>query len=123
VVRLVSQGSITSWSGNIVLQQSLEPTGDDNWTDVAWATVTSLSPTLITLAAGGNGNAFVQRATGANPSPATGSNPCPPGARIRFVGKASLVTSSSSSSSPSGSPGKVTPAILATIKWKAVAQR
>lgn len=77
--------------------------GDNVWYDVAWAQWAVVAGQGNFLICGGvaGANAFQQtRAVGAAPG-SSGSNQCPLGGRIRFVGKWTG-SSSSSSSSPGG---------------------
>ena len=119
VVRLVVNGLITGSNFYIVMQADL---GDGVWYDVAWAvsTLGQGSATFV-LSGGGVGsvnNAFAQtRQAGAFPAPqAVGSNAVPIGGRIRFVGKATLISGSSSVAG-------TTPQVLTTITYKLMTPR
>jgi hypothetical protein len=85
----------------VVLQSDL---GDGNWFDLAWCVWTGVTTSAnFLLSAGvGGANAFQQsRAVGTAPS-GSGSNQCPLGGRVRFVGKSALTGTPASSSGSSG---------------------
>lgn len=110
-VELSIAGTFTANTTYVVLQTDL---GDGVWFDLAWCVWSALTGSAnFLLSAGATGaNAFQQtRAVGTAPA-SNGSNQCPLGGRIRFVGKSSLTQSSSSSGSP-GNPG-----VTVTIKYK-----
>ena len=83
--------------------------GDGNWLDLSWATFTAIggSTGRFVLAAGAfAANSFQQvRQPGTPPSPANGSNSCPLGGRLRFVGQTNATASGSSASSGPGGNG------------------
>ncbi len=126
-VAFSAQGGVSAISVCYVVMQTDQ--GDGNWVDLAWCNLTSLpgaSPTVFWLSAGldaTNGVFASVRAVGTTPTPSNSSNAIALGARLRFVGKAS-VSGSSSSSSPSSSAGPgVTPGILVTIRYRPVSPR
>ena len=95
---------LTDQASYVILQSD---NGDGNWLDLSWATFTAIggSTGRFVLAAGAfAANSFQQvRQPGTPPSPANGSNSCPLGGRLRFVGQTNATTSGSSASSgPSG---------------------
>lgn len=99
VIKLTINGLITGNTAYVVLQTDL---GDDTWIDVAWIVwVGGQGTATFVICGGGLGamnNAFQQsRNAGQPPTPqAAGSNAVPLGGRVRFVGKATLVSGSSS---------------------------
>ncbi len=112
-IELSVTGGPASNASYVVLQTDL---GDGVWYDLAWCiwTGTTGSANFLLSAGVGGANVFQQtRAVGTSPS-SSSSNQCPLGARIRFVGKATLGAGGSSSS---GSPGAA-PIVAATIKYK-----
>ena len=125
-VAFSTQGSVPGISACYVVMQTDQ--GDGNWADLAWCNLTSVpgaNPTVFWLSAGldaTNGVFQQSRTQGTTPTPANSSNAIALGARLRFVGKASLSSGSSSSSSSSGAPA-VTPAILVTIRYRPVSPR
>ena len=114
VIQLSINGFITGNSTYVVMQTDL---GDGTWIDVAWLFWNQVqgSATFV-LCGGGLGamnNAFQQsRNSGQVPQPqANGSNAVPLGGRVRFVGKTTMTSGSSSA------PG-VSTAVSATITFK-----
>lgn len=126
VVQLSLQGAIGSQSSYVVMQTDL---GDDVWIDVAWLSWSSGPTGTATFVLSGGvagANSFQQsRSVGTAPSPPNDARQFPMGGRLRFVGKATITASSSSSSSSARSSGApaVTPAVLATIKYKQLGLR
>jgi hypothetical protein len=121
-VELVVSGNPGSNSSYVVLQTDL---GDGVWYDLAWCLLTSVNngAANFLLAAGvGGANSFQQTRTVGTAPAGNGSNQCPLGARVRFVGKSSLGSGSSSSSSSSGSPGNPLQ-VTAKIVYKIVGLR
>lgn len=123
-VELSVVGNPANNSAYVILQTDL---GDGVWYDLAWCvwTGTTGSANFLLSAGVGGANSFQQsRAVGTAPA-GNGSNQCPLGARVRFVGKATLTAGSStpgtfdssSSSSGAGTPAAV-PTVTATIKYK-----
>lgn len=114
VVKLTINGLITGSNAYVVLQTDL---GDGTWIDVAWVVWTGGQGTATFVLCGGGlgamNNAFQQaRQAGQPPNPqAAGSNAVPLGGRVQFVGKATLISGSSSV------PG-TTPQVLATITYR-----
>jgi hypothetical protein len=119
VVTLTAQGAMSNQTTYIVMQTALS---DGTWIDLAWCTWTGTSGSVTFVLSGGaaGANAFQQRVAGVSPAPALGSNQCPLGGQIRFVGKSSQGSSSSSSSA---GPAAVTPAVLASIVFKLLGLR
>lgn len=113
VVSLTINGLIVGNNAYVVLQTDL----NDTWVDLAWLVATHSQGTARwVLCAGGCGtinNSFQQsRGVGAFPTPQTvGSNQAPLGSRIRFVGKATLISGSSSIAG-------TTPQVLANILYR-----
>lgn len=114
VVKLTINGLIVGNNSYVFLQTDL---GDGTWIDVAWLVTTHGQGTrTFVLCGGGLGamnNAFEQsRQVGQFPQPqAPSSNAVPLGGRCRFVGRATLI---SGSSSIAGS----TPQVLTTITYR-----
>lgn len=114
IVKLTINGLIVGSNAYVVMQTDL---GDGTWIDVAWlVSIHSQGTATFVLCGGGLGamnNAFQQsRAAGAFPQPqAAGSNAVPLGGRVRFVGRATLISGSSSVAG-------TTPQVLATITYK-----
>ena len=125
-VAFTQQGPITGITTCYVVMQT--DWGDGNWVDAAWCNLTALpgaNPAVFTLFIGldATNGAFQQtRAQGTAPTPANSGNTIALGARIRFVGKATVQSSSSSSSSSSGAPG-VQAGILVTIRHRVLPAR
>ena len=114
VVKLVINGLIVGNLAYVIMQTDL---GDGTWIDVAWLVSTGgQGASTFVLCGGGLGqmnNAFaVTRTVGSPPTPqAAGSNVVPLGGRVRFVGKATLVSGSSSVAG-------TTPQVLTTITYR-----
>ena len=114
VVTLVINGLITGSNAYVVLQTDL---GDGAWIDVAWLVWTGGQGTATFVLCGGGlgamNNAFQQvRQPGQFPVvQAVGSNAVPLGGRVRFVGKATLISGSSSIAG-------TTPQVLTTITYR-----
>lgn len=114
VVKLTVNGLITGNNSYIVMQTDL---GDGTWIDVAWIVSTLGQGTQTFVICGGGlgamNNAFQQsRNSGQPPTPqAAGSNAVPLGGRVRFVGKATLISGSSSVAG-------TTPQVLTNITYK-----
>lgn len=119
IVQLTIVGSFSANSTYIVAQTDM---GDGVWIDVAWLVWTATTPqTAIFALSGGvaGANSFQQtRAAGTAPA-SNGANQIPLGGRLRFVGKASLTSSGSSSSSSGGA----IPGVTATITVKQLGLR
>ena len=116
-VELSIQGSVNSNTAYVVLQTDV---GDGIWYDVAWCSWNGTTGQVNFALCGGafTCNSFQQRASGTAPA-GNNANQISLGGRIRFVGKASVTGSSSSSSSGPG----VTPAVLCTIRYKIMGLR
>ncbi len=120
VVQFTRRGNFASASGYTVMQTDC---GDGVWIDIAWCTFTSIAPaaTLVFLLASSQfgPNAFQQtRASGTAPS-STGSNEMGLLGRVRFVGKVTILgTSSSSMSVSSGTPALPAAGVLVKITVK-----
>lgn len=114
VVTAVINGLITGNNTYVVMQTDL---GNNTWVDVAWLVWTGgQGQAVFVLCGGGLGamnNAFQQsRVAGAFPTPqAVGSNAVPLGGRVRFVGRATLLSGSSSIAG-------TTPSVLVTITYR-----
>ncbi len=114
VVKFVINGLITGNNSYVILQTDL---GDGTWIDVAWIVWTGgQGAATFVLCGGGLGamnNAFQQLRTPGSPPTvqANGSNAVPLGGRVRFVGKASLISGSSSVAG-------TTPQVLTTITYR-----
>ncbi len=114
VVKLTINGLIVGNNAYVVMQTDL---GDGTWIDVAWVvSISGQGTATFVLCGGGIGamnNAFAQsRQVGSPPTPqAAGSNAVPLGGRVRFVGKATLISGSSSIAG-------ATPQVLANITYK-----
>ncbi len=114
VVKLTVNGLIVGNNAYVVMQTDL---GDGTWIDVAWLVWNGGQGTATFVLCGGGlgqmNNAFQQvRQVGQIPVVQTvGSNVVPLGGRIRFVGKATLVSGSSSIAG-------TTPQVLTTITYK-----
>lgn len=127
VVEFAAQGAVAGISVCYAVLQVDQ--GDGQWVDAAWANLTAIpgaTPTVFWLSVGldaVNGVFQQTRAVGTTPAPNNGSNPIALGARMRFVGKATLTGGSSSSSSSSSAGPGVTPAILVTIRYRPVSPR
>jgi hypothetical protein len=99
VVRLTINGLITGSNAYVVMQTDL---GDGTWIDVAWIVWTGGQGTATFVVCGGGlgamNNAFQQtRQPGQVPNPqSSDSNAVPLGGRVQFIGKATLVSGSSS---------------------------
>jgi hypothetical protein len=127
VVEFQSQASPSLTTNPYVVMQTDQ--GDGQWLDLAWCTLTAAPApgaiTMFVLSASVNANqgsiALQPRTVGTAPTPNNGSNLINLGQRFRFVGKASL--GSSSSSSVSSAAPSLAPAILATIRWSAQVAR
>lgn len=116
-VRLTINGLITGNNAYVVLQTELGSGGISEWIDVAWLVYTGgQGSALFVLCGGGLGamnNAF-QQSRAQNQFPvvqALGSNAVPLGGRCRFVGRATLISGSSSVAG-------TTPQVLTTITYK-----
>ncbi len=112
VVKFTVNGLIVGNVAYVILQTDL---GDGTWIDVAWLVWNGgQGKATFVLCGGGLGamnNAFaVTRDVGQLPSP-LGSNAVPLGGRVRFAGKATLVSGSSSIAG-------TTPQVLTTITYK-----
>ncbi len=114
-------GNLGSNTSYVVLQGDFS---DGQWFDLAWCTWTGMSGSAsFLLAAGSSGaNSFQSRTAGNAPSPANGSNQCPLPGRFRFVGKSTITSGTSSSSSVPGGQG-VGPAVLVTIRYRPAGPR
>lgn len=114
VINLTINGLITGSNAYIVMQTDL---GDGTWIDVAWIVWTGGQGTVTFVVCGGGlgamNNAFQQsRVAGQAPVvQANGSNAVPLGGRVRFVGKATLISGSSSVAG-------TTPQVLTTITYR-----
>lgn len=99
VCKLTVNGLLVGNNAYVVLQTDL---GDGTWIDVAWLVWTGSQGTATFVLCGGGigamNNAFQQvRQVGQFPVvQAPGSNQLPLGGRCRFVGKATLISGSSS---------------------------
>lgn len=114
VVKLTVNGLIVGSNAYVIMQTDLD---DNVWIDVAWAVWTGGQGTATFVLCGGGlgamNNAFQQvRQTNQFPIvQAAGSNAVPLGGRIRFVGRASLISGSSSIAG-------TTPQVLTTITYR-----
>lgn len=116
-VELSVSGSPPSQTTYVVLQTDL---GDGAWYDLAWCLWTGVAGSAnFLLAAGIAGANSVQQTRQSGTAPASsGSIQAPLGGRIRFVGKTSISTGSSSvRSSSSGLPASVQQ-VVCTIQYK-----
>jgi hypothetical protein len=117
IVQITALGGILTDTAYCVLQTDL---GDGVWVDCAWCltTETSGEQTFVLSAGIAGNNAFQQtRQPGTAPG-SNGSNQMALGGRIRFVGKATVSQSSSSSASPG-----VVSIVQVTIKYKLLGLR
>jgi hypothetical protein len=116
-VELSAVGALSSNQTYIVLQTSV----GGAWYDVAWATFSALVGSFNCLLTGGApvGAAVPQSRAAGSPPAGNGANQCVLGGAIRFVGKSSLGTGSSSSS---GGPGAA-PQVLCTVRLHVVGLR
>lgn len=104
VVLLTVNGSIVNSNAYVVMQTNVGTFANPQWVDVAWLVNagTNLVGTFVYVLCGGGlgamNNAFQQtRQSGGFPTPQTqGSNACPLGGQVRFVGKALAALGSSS---------------------------
>lgn len=121
IVELSIVGTLTTNTTYIVMQTDL---GDGTWIDLAWCTWTGITGVANFVLSGGvaGANSFLQRVSGVAPSPVNGDNQIPLGGRIRFVGKSSVTTTSSSSSARSSAPG-VVPGVQVSILYKLLGLR
>jgi hypothetical protein len=114
-VVLTALGPISSNTSYVVAQCDC---GDGVWVDIAWLTWTGTAGNATFCLTGGSftANSLTTRTAGTAPSPPAGSNQCPLGGRLRFVGKA-IVNGSSGTGQPS-SPSGQAPSVACAIKVK-----
>lgn len=104
IVEFSAYNVLTDTACYVVLQTQL---GDGQYIDLSWVTFNAIgnSKGVGVLTAGAfAGSGFMQtRQPGTPPSPANGSNSCPLGGQLRFIGQGNFTASQSSASSgPAG---------------------